>query len=124
MLDFVQTQVDRARKGRVEQQKVGDASRRQITRMDAPKGVVTRGRAQYRMPLTYVNRRRRRPKVLGQYVVLVVEQAGRLIGALDIAPELVKVRGLVAIKGTLGDASEGLASFLDLGQQPRQVAGR
>ena len=59
-----------------------------------------------------------------QQMVFDVEQARGLVGALDIAAELVEVPALVAVERALGDAGMGLAGFLDHREQAGEPAGR
>jgi hypothetical protein len=56
-------------------------------------------------------------------VVLDVEQPCGLVGALDIATELIEIPALVAEEGSLGDARMGLAGLLDGGEECSEPAG-
>src|SRR3954454_2275210 len=91
--------------------------------MNPPKGVIAGCRAQHCMPLADLDRGCQ-SCASGQDVVFVIEQACRLVRALDIAPEPVKAPGLIAIEGALGDPCEGLAGLLYLAEQSRQIAGQ
>ncbi len=55
--------------------------------------------------------------IAGQQPVFRIEQPRRLVGPLDVAAELVKIPRLIPVERALGDAGEGLAGFLDFGQQ-------
>ncbi len=57
-------------------------------------------------------------------VVFGVEQPGRLVGAFDVAPELIEIPRLVAVEGAFGDTGKALAGLLDLAQEPAEIARR
>ena len=122
--DLAHAMMDRAWKGLIEQQKARHARRGRAGRMQAPIGVVASRRAQQRVPLADIGRRADIGGAGQQQVIFDVEQPRRLVGALDIAAELIEVPALVAEEGALGDAGMGLAGLLDGAEECREPAGR
>ena len=89
--------------------------------MHPPERVVAGGGTQQRMPLPDLDGRGG-IAAAAQQRIFCVEQTGRLVGTLDILPEPIKIRRLVAVEGALGNAGKGLTGFLDAGEQARQAA--
>ena len=120
LVDFADAQPHRAGKLAVIEQESHHLGRDHAARMDPAEGLVARRRAQKLGPAAGLERRHALVARHGA-AEADIEQAGGLVGALEIAAELVEGPALVAEEGALGDAGMGLAGLLDGGAQPRQV---
>jgi len=68
-----------------------------------------------------MDRTKRVPIGLGELLIADFEEARRLIGTFDVFSKVVKTPRFSAEKCSLGNAFEGLASFLDLAANPRKA---
>src|SRR5271166_709816 len=122
-LDGADAEEHRARKAPVQEQEASHAGRRDAARVHPEIGMVARRRAQQRVPLARVGGGADIDRGRQQRVVLDVEQARRLVGALQVTADLVETPSLVAEERAFRDAGMGLAGLLDLAEQVRQQPG-
>src|SRR6516162_8154697 len=106
------TMMDRAGEGLVEQQETRHPRRCRAGCVQAAIGVVAGRRTQQRVPLADIGWRADIGGARQQQVIFDVEQPCRLVGALDVASELVEIPTLIAEKGALGDPGMSLAGLL------------
>ena len=125
MLDEVRVAArERARHLVVEDQQVGDQPRLQALAIDPVIGGERRDRAQDRGPLEIVERPADMLLRRQQQVILHVEDARGVVGALLEHAEAREPVGVVAQHGAVGRAVEAQRAFLHPAQERRELLAR
>ena len=112
LVDEVHAGMQRARHVVAQDQELGDPARRDHVAVDLAVGLEARHRAQQRAPLVVVDRAADVGRARQQGVILDVEDARRVVGALEVRAEADEVIGLVAQHRAEGHAAEQVRAHL------------
>ncbi len=110
--DLVEAGGERARHALLEDQQLRHLDRQDLVAVQAAVGFIGRHRAQQRGPLVVVERAADVLHRGQQHVVLHVEDARGVVGALEEGAEAREVEGLAAHDGAVGDAAVEVAAVL------------